>query len=336
MKTVKKLLGFRYSKDFFLNRRRINRLNPNQSTIETSSHDCCPMCGCTTGVLISEVDRVGFPCDTVICDGCQFVFNDTYIVNPALFYSQQWGIERWGEPEKSFIKRTASDSYSWKRMAYVAKRLGEKFQALHTVLEVGCGDGCNLLPYHLIGKEVTGCDFDPRYLEPGRKRGMNLVEGDVFDLPAQQQFDLVMLIHSFEHMMDLDACVQETYRHMAIGGVVYVEVPGILNMNRTRAQTKQAMGLTSGPNVLGYLQFQHNYHFDLDHIVHVWERNGFELIEGDEWVRTIFRKVEEPKDRGGSLLQRRANQVYDHLIAVERDLYTPKTLVSGLMKRYLK
>ena len=39
-----------------------------------------------------------------------------------------------------------------------------------------------------------------------------------------------------------------------------------------------------------YLQFQHNYHFDLSHLVEFWQRNGFKMIQGDEWVRALFRK----------------------------------------------
>ena len=328
-------MGVRYRKNFFLNRRKARALGLDQRPIKTESHDQCPVCGSPSGTLISEVDRVGFPCDTVICDGCQLVFNDTYIVDPVTFYSQEWGVERWGDPEDNFVKRTSSDSYAWKRMAHVAKLLDTQFPELNNVLEVGCGDGCNLFPYHLIGKEVMGCDFDSRYLSPGRQRGMNLIEGDLYGIPKENPFDLVMLIHSFEHMMDLDVCVQEIYQHVGAGGYVYVEVPGILNMNRPRRQSKQAMGMKSGVNILGYLQFQHNYHFDLTHIVRVWERNGFELVSGDEWVRALFRKVDACEGSEKPVPQQRPNEVFDHLASVEKDVYSLKTLVSILTKKIL-
>ena len=40
------------------------------------------------------------------------------------------------------------------------------------------------------------------FLEVGRKRGMNLIKGDFSSI--KQQFDLILLVHSFEHMLDLD------------------------------------------------------------------------------------------------------------------------------------
>ena len=60
------------------------------------------------------------------------------------------------------------------------------------MLEVGCGDGCNLLPYHLIGKKVVGCDYDYRFLVPGREKGMELIEGDLRNIPSDRKFDLIM------------------------------------------------------------------------------------------------------------------------------------------------
>ena len=39
-------------------------------------------------------------------------------------------------------------------------------------MEVGCGDGCNLYPYHLIGLDVKGFDYGNEFLEVGRKRGI--------------------------------------------------------------------------------------------------------------------------------------------------------------------
>ena len=335
MQTIQKLLSFRYKKNFILNKKKLGKLNLERLNIKTAHHDACPMCGCSRGVVISEVDRVGFICDTVVCDGCELVFNNTYISNPHEFYAQAWGDGRWGDPESNFLRRTSSDSYSWKRMAFVANQLGEKFKTINRILEIGCGDGCNLLPYHLIGKEVMGCDFDNRYLEPGRSRGMNLVEGGGVNFTEGKPFDLVMLIHAFEHMINLDACVKEVSQYMSVGGYVYVEVPGIFNLNQPRSKAKKAMGLSSRPDFLGYLQFQHNYHLDLLHTKHVWERNGFEMVAGDEWVRCLFRKVNNFVEAGELTSTRRTAKVIDHLTLVEQDFFTFKTLASAAIKRWI-
>ena len=50
--------------------------------------------------------------------------------------------------EKNFIKRTSKDSFSKQRFAFLKKTLGENLSNIERILEIGCGDGCNLLPYH--------------------------------------------------------------------------------------------------------------------------------------------------------------------------------------------
>jgi|SaaInlStandDraft_3_1057020.scaffolds.fasta_scaffold17706_2 2-polyprenyl-3-methyl-5-hydroxy-6-metoxy-1,4-benzoquinol methylase len=338
MNITNKLLGFRYKKNFILNRIKLKKLKLNTNPIKTKSHESCPICDCKDVDLIAEVDRVGFPCETVICQHCKFIFNNTYIANPSDFYSREWGDKHWGDPEKNFKRRTSTDSYSWKRMAYLAKNLNKEFHEIKNVLEVGCGDGCNLLPYHLIGKRVVGCDFDDRFLQSGRSLGMELLTGDVESIPALNSFDLVLLIHSFEHVVKMDETIQSIASRIVPDGLVFVEVPGVFGWNRTKSDTMQSMGLKSSNNVLGYLQFQHNYHFDLNHLKIIWERNGFEMIRGDEWVRAIFRKKkisENVKDRGVNIDDIQKN-AFLHLSKVEKDFLSIRNLFCGFNKLILK
>lgn len=314
----KRLLSFRFSKNFFYNKYKFKKSG--YKNFKQDSHNYCPVCGCHSGTLISEVDRVGVQCDTVVCDLCDLVFNNSYISNPVEFYGQEWGADRWDNPEESFLRRTSSDSYSWKRMAFVAGILGEEFKKIQLVLEVGCGDGCNLFPYHLCGKEVIGFDFNPVYLAPGRERGMNLVEGVVQD--SEESADLALLVHSFEHMIDLDSSIKDVSKSLRVGGYVYVEVPGIRNWNQPLSTRKSEMGLQSSTNFLTYLQCEHNYHFELSHIKHLWERNGFEMVAGDEWVRCVFKKTGEFNNSSLESLVRGGVGIDDHLRNVERSFFS--------------
>jgi len=339
MELDRKLLSFRYKKTYILNQFKKKKLGLDENFIATKNHDTCPVCGCPEAHLISEVDRVGFPCDTVICKQCQFVFNNTYIANPSEFYSKEWGDERWGNPEVNFLKRTASDSYSWKRMAYLATKLGTDFKDISLVLEIGCGDGCNLYPYHLLGKKVTGCDFDERYLSPGKSRGMDLVTGDINSIQEGDKFDLILLIHSFEHVIDLNDMVNKVFKLLKPGGYVYVEVPGLLNWNRRKNKHLHDMGLSSSSNILGYLQFQHNYHFDLPHLNYFWRRNGFQLIEGDEWTRAIFKKADVVGKPESTVYDESLgcnSDVLNYLLAVEKDFLTLSYLVCAVIRTFIQ
>ncbi len=340
MKITPNILSFRYRKNYLVNYLRRKRNSLYKKNIITQSHLCCPLCKCNEGEIIAEIDREGIPSKTVICKQCGFVFNNSFIADPVDFYSRDWGEDRWGDPENNFINRTKSDAFSWKRMAYIVKNIGRDFNKIKSVFEVGCGDGCNLLPYHLIGKKVVGCDFDANFLAVGRNRGMDLFEGGIENVPAGDKFDLVMLIHSFEHMSNLDEVVHNVASRLNPGGVVFIEVPGIVNWNQTKKTTMSAMGLSSSNNIIGHLQFQHNYYFDLEHLKYVWERNGFEMIEGDEWVRAIFCKKEDTevlvsnnadKDWKGSY-----ENISAHLTRVEKDYLSISNLICGSIQLIIR
>ncbi len=325
------LLGQRYKKDFLLNRYKAGRIKWNADNLQTASHSHCPICGAKKAGVIAEVDRIGFPCDTVICNQCQFVFNDSYIANPTEFYSQEWATERWVNPEESFLRRSAPDAYAWKRLAFIGQTIGsEVYGGIGSVLEVGCGDGCNLLPHHLMGKKVTGCDFDDRFLQPGRERGMELMQGDINAVSLERSFDLIMLIHSFEHVVDLFDSIDQVKQRLDVGGMVYVEVPGLLNWNRPRRRAIQDMGLRSSNNFLNYLQLQHNYHFDLGHLGFLWEQAGFDMIYGDEWVRALFVKSSnDDKDKAAEFKYKgqQDTDVLQHLRQVESDFLSPGNIL---------
>ena len=323
------LLSYRFSKKNPLNKARRSKLTREEINAKTGSHDTCPGCGVTKGFLISEVDRVGFWCDTVVCSGCDLVFNDSYLLEPLEYYASVFGKRKWQEPELNFLKRTAPDAYAWKRLAYVTTALGNDFQKVQNVMEVGCGDGCNLYPYHLLGLEVIGFDYGGEFLEVGRKQGMNIIQGDFSS--RKQQYDLILLVHAFEHMLDLDGVVNNVHRLLKDEGWVYVEVPGIRNMLRKQRAMKKEDGYLSSNNTLGYLQYQHNFHLDLDHLLMFWERNGFEMIQGDEWIRALFKKKIKSRT---SINQR--NDILSYLQAVEKDFLSLGNLVNKTARRVLK
>ena len=146
---------------------------------------------------------------------------------------------------------------------------------------------------------------------------------------------IITMNYTSGNVIDLDEMVQQVYGRLNPGGFVFVEVPGIVNWNRTKKTKKSEMGLNSSNNFMGYLQFQHNYHFDLGHLKYIWERNNFEMIEGDEWVRAIFKRkdisnsdhIEIQPDLNG--LKKNTLQ---HLKEVEKDFLSISSLSLGLIK----
>lgn len=335
MKIERRLLSQRYRKDrrmpFFyrykMSKDAINCLKEFRDAIisgeiKQNEHEKCPLCFNEDGILIAEIDRLGIPCRTVICKGCGLVFNDSFFPEESqeVVYKKFYGKINFNglSPEESFSKRTKPDAYSWKRFAYISLQLGDNLGNINTVFEIGCRDGCNLLPFHLTGKEVVGCDFDEDYLVVGRKRGLNLIYGGTDSLIATgMKADLVILSHVFEHFVDLDKEIAKIKNVLTDNGYVYVEVPGLFNWNRKRCDALAEDGYRSTNDFLSYLQSVHNYHFDLEKISIFFERAGFKMVTGDEWARALF--INGSSNELAKKISGSAEKVLTYLKSVERD-----------------
>lgn len=327
MKITHRLLSNRFSKDHPVNLTKMRDLPLEIVNTQIASHDMCPACGSTTALLVAEIDRVGFPCSTLICTDCELVFNNSFLLNPVEYYEHTFANEKWKEPEENFLKRTAPEAYTWKRLAYIVSKLGSDFQKIRSVMEIGCADGANLYPYHAFGLAISGFDYDEDFLNAGRRRGLNLIQGDFSS--SDEQYDLILLVHVFEHMLALDDVANQVARLLKPGGWVYVEVPGIRNWNRLRKDLKQEDGYVSSNDFLGYLQYQHNYHFDLAHLFRFWQRNGFELVQGDEWCRMILKRGKKSQETSPK------TKILTHLQLVEQDFLTANTLPRKIARKFL-
>jgi len=329
LKQSNKLISFRYSKRYFINTIRHFLNKKTFKGVKLNSHSHCPLCSSKEIIKISEVDRIGFFCDTVVCGKCQLLFNNNFVSNPDFYYSKIWGTQRWISPEKNFKKRIAGNSFAFNRFFFVEGLLKNKFEKIKTVFEIGCGDGCNLYPYHRSNKEVFGFDYDMKFLEPGINTGMNLsTKKEVY---FDKKYDLILSIHSLEHMINIDKQLENIVKMMKESSYLYIEVPGVYNNNLSYGKTLSEMGLRSSNNFLAYLQFQHNYHFTLDTLNAFCARNGLELIYGDEWVRAIFVK----SDRKSNFKNKNNNvDIIRHLKKAELDFLNPIVLSKKFFYRF--
>lgn len=109
--------------------------------------------------------------------------------------------------------RTRADVYLGiqERHRGMIKLLGNRPLHLQKLLEVGCGDGANLLELIQLGfspENLTGNDLRPEVLQTAANRlasGVTLLEGDAcaLDMPAAE-LDMVLLSTVFSSILDLD------------------------------------------------------------------------------------------------------------------------------------
>ena len=98
------------------------------------------------------------------------------------------------------------------------------------VLDLGCGRGELLLLLREGGVEATGVEGDPALAEAARRRGLEIVEGDVLEALKDQDPEsrsAVTAVHLFEHLTpaQLIAVLAEIRRVLRPGGLLIAECP---------------------------------------------------------------------------------------------------------------
>ena len=98
------------------------------------------------------------------------------------------------------------------------------------VLDLGCGRGELLLLLREAGVEATGIEGDPALAEAARRRGLEIIEGDVLEVLSDQESEgrgAVTAVHLFEHLTSakLIAALAEIRRVLRPGGLLIAECP---------------------------------------------------------------------------------------------------------------
>jgi len=96
------------------------------------------------------------------------------------------------------------------------------------LLDVGCGSGQLLEVYRTLGWHVCGIELSPPACAACRERELRVHQGTVFDAPfGAQQFDLILLSHVIEHVLDPVAVLRRVAEFLAPEGKIIVTTPNL-------------------------------------------------------------------------------------------------------------
>lgn len=101
------------------------------------------------------------------------------------------------------------------------------------VLEIGCGEGGNLLPFVRRGCHVVGCDMSETRINEARlffqdepAERIRLIASDVFLLKEMyHQFDIILIHDVIEHIEEKRSFMEHVKDFLAPGGVLFVGFP---------------------------------------------------------------------------------------------------------------
>jgi len=165
----------------------------------------CYQCGGTEYGIIAEKEDIRFGCyghdkKVVKCFRCDLV---------QLF--PQWTQEELDKLYSEYSKK--EDFKGQKRKVKISKYLTKYARKQDNILEVGCGQGDNLVYLRQKGFNVTGIDKELNYAWE--------------DYPGDRKWDMIYAIHLLEHLPDPLDFIRWMLRTLTKTGRFVLEVPSI-------------------------------------------------------------------------------------------------------------
>jgi len=241
----------------------------------------CPVCGFERGLLLHNQKfvlpdkhplRNGY--DVVLCERCKFLFADSSVTQHDYdaYYSN------FSKYEDNHTSTGGGESgFDSIRLDEVAKQISNTFESRFIrILDVGCANGGILKKLKELGfLNVVG--VDPSAACVAHIKTDLLIEGyeaSLFDMPESMgKFDLIILSHVMEHILDLKGCITKISRFLNSNGRLYIEVP----------DATRYVDLLTSP--FQDFNTEHINHFTQTSLDNLFENSGFAKIGGG--VKTI-------------------------------------------------
>jgi len=119
---------------------------------------------------------------------------------------------------------------------YIADGLGKKIDTNFRVLEVGCGEGGNLLPFLEKGCECWGVELSEWnynnaltfYADSPLKSKLHLINSNIYDVTPEKlggTFDIIFLRDVIEHIPSQEKFMKHIQNFMSENGVIFFAFP---------------------------------------------------------------------------------------------------------------
>jgi SAM-dependent methyltransferase len=193
--------------------------------------NACPICGETAGerldLLCANQAVLGplfepAPSYNALCARCGCVFVETG-AGQELFTAYYRDVAAPIDYASMFGARQTGDYY-----ARILKNIAPYMDEQSRILDCGCGTGGFLAYLKEKGyARALGIDPSPACVRAARQRGAHCEEADAFSQdPAHRgRFDMIVLSHVLEHILDAERALKNLLTMLAPGGHIYIEVP---------------------------------------------------------------------------------------------------------------
>lgn len=254
----------------------------------------CEICNSQDFTIIFKNDRYGINQKTCFCNLCGFVFSNPRMTEESSKYfynSDLYRILYDGITDNFTEEDLYNDAYqeikNYKPQKPKKPNFAKYYENLYfdfinyhiedfkTVLDIGTGKGKKLIDFLFIGKKAEGIEPSKTFNKLHTAYGLNSKVGFLNDI--NNEYDLVMLSHVFEHLTSLNEVVSKLEK--ITKKYLFIEVPGHLNH-------------------LQSIQNAHNFYFSSNTLNHFILNHNFKLIKleyvkDNEFILAIYEKIDE-------------------------------------------
>lgn len=254
-------------------------------------------------IVVSEKDRYGIPCASVLCSKCGLIRSDKVFDEKSnnLFYEKFYRDLYVGqhEPNDKFFKDQVIRGEKFLSLVIESKILDN----ISNVVEIGCGSGGIIYPFYKENKNCKGFDYNDDYLKLGRKFGLNLILGDWNNYLEDNSADLIIISHVMEHFLNPIKEINKIIKKIKPGKYLLVEVPGIFYINKIYL------------DLIFYLQNAHVYSFYEEYLEVFFKKLGLEVVYGDERCTFLLKKPENWTENNVSFIYDNSLDAYSASIS---------------------
>jgi len=100
-----------------------------------------------------------------------------------------------------------------------AERIGGRW------LEVGANTGDLVEALLRRSVNISGCDVDTVAVEVAQRAGLPITVSDLSEHPPQGEYDVILMVHTLEHVPDAGAMLRNLAGSLAPGGLLHICVP---------------------------------------------------------------------------------------------------------------
>ena len=241
----------------------------------------CPICGHKKAKFLHHQTFVlpdkhplkdGY--DVVLCEKCKFLFADSAATQHDydVYYSDFSKYE-----DNHTSTGGGGSSFDSVRLQNVGKQIADVVKdKSYRIVDIGCANGGILKTLKEIGfLNVVGVDPSlacVNYIK--NALAIEAHKASLFDMPESLgKFDVIILSHVMEHILDLKRCIGEVSKFLNEDGLLYIEVP---NANRY-------VDFITSP--FQDFNTEHINHFTQTSLDNLFENSGFVKLSGG--IKTI-------------------------------------------------